>query len=161
MSIPAATEFDGETLNSRPIGDVAIELGLDTQVLRYWEGKFNNIVAPLKSDDGRRMFRPQDVEGARAIQILVHDRGMTLKAAAAYLAEHGVSGVTNRGMPDDIKQPCDISGNYRSEKPAVPVFSPAQPAVIAQENQESTERLESILSDLVRLKARLDALRLD
>lgn len=158
MSFPAATEFDEATLDIRPIGDVAIELGLDAQVLRYWEGKFDNIVAPLKSDDGRRMFRPQDVEGARAIQILVHDRGMTLKAAAAYLAEHGVSSVTRSGGPADIEKPCDISRNYPENATRERVLTPPLSAELGQQDKS---RLEAILDDLVHLKTRLDRLRLD
>jgi len=77
----------------RSIGETAGELGLQTHVLRYWESKFPKHVKPIKRSDGRRMFRPQDVEALRAIQLLVHSRGLTLKGAKALLAEQGVSAV--------------------------------------------------------------------
>ena len=74
----------------RSIGEAASELGLPTHVLRYWETKFPRQVRPVKRPDGRRMFRPQDIQGLRAIQTLVHQRGMTLKGAKAAL----------KGVPD-------------------------------------------------------------
>jgi DNA-binding transcriptional MerR regulator len=77
----------------RSIGEAAAELGLETHVLRYWESKFPRDVKPVKRADGRRLFRPQDLEALRAIQILVHERGMTLKGAKSILAEQGLAAV--------------------------------------------------------------------
>ena len=77
----------------RSIGEAAAELGLETHVLRYWESKFPRDVKPVKRADGRRLFRPQDIEALRGIQILVHERGMTLKGAKSILAEQGLAAV--------------------------------------------------------------------
>ena len=74
----------------RSIGEAAAELGLETHVLRYWESKFPRDVKPVKRSDGRRLFRPQDIDALRAIQILVHERGLTLKGAKSLLAEQGL-----------------------------------------------------------------------
>ena len=46
----------------RSIGEAAGELGLETHVIRYWETKFTKDVRPIKRADGRRMFRPQDLD---------------------------------------------------------------------------------------------------
>jgi DNA-binding transcriptional MerR regulator len=77
----------------RSIGEAASELGLETHVLRYWETRFPKDVRPIKRDDGRRMFRPEDMNALRAIRLLVHERGMTLKGAKAMLAEQGIDAV--------------------------------------------------------------------
>ena len=66
----------------RSIGEAASELGLETHVLRYWETRFPKEVRPVKRPDGRRMFRPEDMDALRAIRALVHERGMTLKGAS-------------------------------------------------------------------------------
>ena len=71
----------------RSIGEAADELGLQPHVLRYWEGKFTRHLKPLKRPDGRRMFRPEDIVALRAIQLLVHERGLTLKGAEQLLNE--------------------------------------------------------------------------
>jgi len=77
----------------RSIGEAAKQLGLQAHVLRYWETKFPKQVKPIKRSDGRRLFRPEDMSALRAIQILVHERGMTLKGAKALLGEQGVEAV--------------------------------------------------------------------
>ena len=77
----------------RSIGEAAEELGLQPHVLRYWEGKFKRHLKPMKRPDGRRMFRPEDMKALRAIQILVHKKGFTLKGAAQLLNEQGLEAV--------------------------------------------------------------------
>lgn len=77
----------------RSIGEAANELGLETHVLRYWETRFPKDIRPIKREDGRRMFRPQDMDALRAVRMLVHARGMTLKGARTILAEQGVEAV--------------------------------------------------------------------
>lgn len=139
----------------RSIGEAAAELGLETHVLRYWESKFPRDVRPVKREDGRRMFRPQDMDALRAIQVLVHQKGMTLKGARALLGEQGVEAV--------------ISGAATLADPAVPVVeSPARKLqdTVAKafqgENPAITDparrqRLEGALLELTDLKARIDA----
>lgn len=144
----------------RSIGEAASELGLPTHVLRYWETKFPRQVRPVKRPDGRRMFRPQDIQGLRAIQTLVHQRGMTLKGAKALLTEQGVEAVLSgeaRVVPveEAAARPAvhdmqdKVARAFGAENPARPELSEGQRG-----------RLEAMLTDLTDLKARLDAARL-
>ncbi|MEM1152380.1 MAG: MerR family transcriptional regulator, partial [Pseudomonadota bacterium] len=139
------------------IGEAAKELGLPTHVLRYWETKFPRQVKPVKRPDGRRMFRPQDIDGLRAIQTLVHKRGMTLKGAKSLLAEQGVEAVLVGAamiLPIDA-EPARPAVHDLQDKVAE-AFGAERPRLAP----EKRERLESVLTDLVDLKARLDAVRM-
>lgn len=138
----------------RSIGEAAGELGLETHVLRYWETKFPKEVRPVKRPDGRRMFRPQDISSLRAIQILVHEHGLTLKGAKAMLAEQGVPAVlageaTLAGVP--IASPA-----RELQESVAKAFDTELPPV---SNPERRERLKTTLGELTDLKARLDAMR--
>ena len=149
----------------RSIGEVAGELGLQTHVLRYWEGKFPKHVKPIKRTDGRRLFRPKDVEALRAIQLLVHERGLTLKGAKALLQEQGVSAVLSGEARLTLAAPSDTKGAL-AESPArklqqavseafgAPVDPEARPAPTG-----TPERLQSVLVEISDLKRRLDAVR--
>ncbi len=161
MTKSAARKIEKSADAYRSIGEAADELGLQPHVLRYWEGKFTKFVKPLKRRDGRRMFRPEDMAALRAIQTLVHDKGMTLKGAAKLLGEQGVESVTHGDAL--IVAPAE-SVNAR------PMASPARQL---QENVRAafkvgdapdvspeTERgLAAVLADLTDIKARLDAAR--
>ncbi len=156
----------------RSIGETAAELGLQTHVLRYWESKFPKHVKPIKRSDGRRMFRPQDVEALRAIQLLVHSRGLTLKGAKALLAEQGVNAVLSGDARLTVApQPKPIDEAIAA--PAEPVASPARDlqakvsaafkaeprAEIPAGEPGSTERLQSVLVEMTELKRRIEAMR--
>lgn len=139
----------------RSIGEAAKELGLPTHVLRYWETKFPRHVKPVKRPDGRRMFRPQDLDGLRAIQILVHERGMTLKGAKSLLLEQSVEAVL---AGDARLVPAEAAG----ARPAVhDMQDKVAEAFGAKRNASGADacRLAAVLTDLVDLKARLDAVR--
>ncbi len=83
----------------RTIGEAATELGLKTHVLRFWETKFDNL-RPMKRADGRRYYRPDDMEMLRRLQNLLHVQGMTIRGAIKALdgqpgaAEAGRSATT-------------------------------------------------------------------
>ena len=140
----------------RSIGEVAADLGLEPHVIRYWETRFPRDVRPMKRCDGRRMFRPQDIAALRAVQILVHQRGLTLKGAKALLAEQGVASVLSgaatltaqttdspaRALQQQVAEAFDASANTETSTP---------PAA----------RLQDTLVELKGLKARLDAVRSD
>jgi DNA-binding transcriptional MerR regulator len=138
----------------RSIGEAASELGLETHVLRYWETRFPRDVRPIKREDGRRMFRPQDMDALRAIRILVHERGMTLKGAKSILAEQGIEAV--------------LAGTATLAAAALePVPSPALElqasvarAFAAPELRDDRKaRLEEALMELTDIKSRIDAAR--
>ena len=154
----------------RSIGEAAKELGLQAHVLRYWETKFPKQVKPIKRADGRRLFRPEDMSALRAIQIVVHERGMTLKGAKALFAEQGVEAVLNGDARLVAIAPRDTT------KAHVTVASPArdlQKVVGAAFGADmlsdhidtnsgatgSTDRLQSVLVEMTDIKRRLDALR--
>ena len=156
----AARKIEKTAEAYRSIGEAAKELGLPTHVLRYWETKFPRHVKPVKRQDGRRLFRPEDLDGLRAIQTLVHRRGMTLKGAKGLLNEQGVDAVLNgharlgiviedgcgsavHAMQDKVREAFDTQ--MSSDRP-VAVGSAGTP-----------ERLRGILAEMTDIKARLDA----
>lgn len=154
----------------RSIGEAARELGLPTHVLRYWETRFPRQVKPVKRPDGRRLFRREDIESLRAIQILVHERGMTLKGAKALLQDQGVAAVLAGeaklvAPPSSSEAPAvhRMQSSLREAFGAEPGDSSPPPAGSdgqAASEPGSPERLRRILSDMTELKQRLDSVRL-
>tara|TARA_B100000678_G_scaffold291409_1_gene308168 strand:- start:24017 stop:24526 length:510 start_codon:yes stop_codon:yes gene_type:complete len=147
----------------RSIGEAATELGLQTHVLRFWETKFS-ILKPVKRRDGRRLYRPEDIHAARAIQNLLHDQGLTIKGAQKILKAQGVQAV--------------LSGEARLGKPIQEVIDPQQfkssaanpvqqlqktvndvveSGVFAKQATGDKSRLSSLLDELDSVKSRLDA----
>lgn len=143
----------------RSIGEAADELGLQPHVLRYWEGKFTRHLKPLKRPDGRRMFRPEDMQALKAIQMLVHERGLTLKGAEQLINEQGIdkvlAGQAILGINADEAAPSPARELQQTIRTAfeTPASEPA--AAIA-----SSPRLEAMLADLESIKHRLDRARL-
>jgi len=143
----------------RSIGEAARELDLQTHVLRYWEGKFPRQLKPIKRADGRRLFRPADMEALRAIQTLVHERGMTLKGAKSLLTEQGVEAVLNGSarlgasdpaLPDAADSPARDLQQRVSEAFAAPIEDAA-----SSKGHGSRERLKTALFEMADLKRRL------
>lgn len=151
----------------RSIGEAASELGLQAHVLRYWETKFPRQVKPIKRSDGRRLFRPEDMSALRAIQILVHERGLTLKGAKALLAEQGVEAVLSGDarLLGPKPQAAESVAQVTQTSPArdlQQVVSEAFGANIPQQTDPASgtsERLQSVLVEMTDIKRRLDALR--
>ncbi|MEP7211039.1 MAG: MerR family transcriptional regulator, partial [Alphaproteobacteria bacterium] len=86
QAAPEATEFRTEKSSDafRTIGEAASELGLKTHVLRFWETKFGDL-KPMKRADGRRYYRPEDMELLRTLQRLLHVQGLTIRGAVKVL----------------------------------------------------------------------------
>ncbi|MAK59403.1 MAG: hypothetical protein CMK09_00315 [Ponticaulis sp.] len=147
----------------RSIGEAASELGLQTHVLRFWETKFS-VLKPTKRRDGRRLYRPEDMSAARAIQSLLHGQGLTIKGAQKVLKEQGVEtvirGEVRIGAP--IQEVIDAS---RFESPAAnpvqqlqqTVNDVVESGVFTQTEGKKSDRLSSLLEELDSVKARLDA----
>jgi DNA-binding transcriptional MerR regulator len=144
----------------RTIGEAATELGLKTHVLRFWETKFDNL-RPMKRPDGRRFYRPEDMEMLRHLQNLLHVQGLTIRGAikalgdgpgAVQVSEVGAeemilpeeTGASVRDLQDTVREAVE-RGDFRA--PDVHGSSTAK------------ARLESLLSDLTNLKLRLDTVR--
>ncbi len=62
------------------IGDVSQLTGIETYVLRFWEGEFPSL-APKKSSNGQRQYRRKDVETVLEIKRLLYDEGYTIAGA--------------------------------------------------------------------------------
>ncbi|MGA2592318.1 MAG: MerR family transcriptional regulator [Bryobacteraceae bacterium] len=62
------------------IGEVAGLLGVESYVLRYWEGEFPTL-APKKSGTGHRLYRRKDVELLLKIKHLLYDKRYTIEGA--------------------------------------------------------------------------------
>ncbi len=134
----------------RSIGEAASELGLETHVLRYWETRFPKDVRPIKRNDGRRMFRPQDMDALRAIRILVHERGMTLKGAKSILAEQGIEAVLGGTATLSAAALEAVPSPARELQASVArAFGPP----------DRKGRLEDALQELTGIKGRIDAAR--
>ena len=143
----------------RSIGEAAAEIGLQPHVLRYWEGRFPRQLKPVKRRDGRRMFRRADMDALRAIQILVHERGMTLKGARSLLAEQGVDAVLC-----GLATIASHASSGITEGPARDLQKSLANAFEVDQSEshpnDGQARLKSVLHEMNTLKARLDAARL-
>ncbi|MEL8056885.1 MAG: MerR family transcriptional regulator, partial [Pseudomonadota bacterium] len=116
-----------------------------------------------KRRDGRRMFRPADMDALRAIQILVHERGLTLKGALNLLNEQSVSAVLDGGV-QLVAAPVEAAEQAPVESPARALQESVATSLGAKFEPEvgeaSGQKLEAVLADLTDLKARLDAARM-
>lgn len=147
----------------RSIGEAATELGLPTHVLRFWETKFN-VLRPVKRRDGRRMYRPEDVAAARAIQCLLHGQGLTIKGAQKVLKEQGVEtvirGEVRLGQPiREVIDPSQFTSPAANpvQKLQKTVNDVVESGVFSNTDSAQTDRLSLLLSELDSVKSRLDA----
>ncbi|MCA8902967.1 MAG: MerR family transcriptional regulator [Hyphomonas sp.] len=139
----------------RSIGEAASELGVETHVIRYWESKFPKEVRPVKRADGRRLFRPKDVDALRAIQILVHDNGMTLKGAKALIAEQGLEAVLSGAATLGAGAPAGTSPARELQASVAKAFGALQDGEGLTDERRG--KLEGALGELTDIKARIDA----
>src|ERR1700756_3229961 len=68
------------------IGEVSRKTGVKAFVLRYWETEFPMLV-PIKGPNGRRSYRPEDVDLILKIKRLLYDEGFTIAGARRHLRE--------------------------------------------------------------------------
>ncbi len=139
----------------RTIGEAAGELGLKPHVLRFWETKFENLT-PLKRADGRRYYRPEDMDVLRTLQDLLHVQGLTIRGAVKALEEGGApsapqasndkadAGASVQDLQEKVRGAVE-RGEFRSDS--------------LEQNLESRARLETLLVELTRLKSRVDEVR--
>lgn len=147
----------------RSIGEAASELGLPTHVLRFWETKFS-VLKPVKRRDGRRMYRPDDVAAARAIQCLLHGQGLTIKGAQKVLKEQGVEtvirGEVRLGQPiQEVVDPADFTSPAANpvQKLQKTVNDVVESGVFSRSDATQSDRLSNLLNELDSVKSRLDA----
>lgn len=152
---PDATQMAKDAEAFRTIGEAAGELGLKPHVLRFWETKFDNLT-PLKRADGRRYYRPEDMDFLRTLQDLLHVQGLTIRGAVKALEDGAVgpdaaadnratpAGVSVQDLQEQVRGAVE-RGDFRSDS--------------LQENLASRARLETLLVELTRLKSRVDEVR--
>lgn len=68
------------------IGDVAELAGVETYVLRFWEGEFPTLT-PKKTSNGQRQYRRKDVETVLEIKRLLYSEGYTIAGARKVLQD--------------------------------------------------------------------------
>lgn len=149
----------------RTIGEAATELGLKTHVLRFWETKFDNL-RPMKRTDGRRYYRPEDMEMLRRLQNLLHVQGLTIRGAIKALdGEPGLAQVGDSSVGDEgaevMTQPVETGASVRDLQDAVRdavARGDFRGSGLATDTPART-RLETLLADLTNLKSRIDAAR--
>lgn len=145
----------------RTIGEAAGELGLKTHVLRFWETKFDNL-RPMKRPDGRRFYRPEDMEMLRKLQNLLHVQGLTIRGAIKVLDEEpGAVPASESGAETMVTLPAEEAGaSVRDLQDAVrEAVDRGDFRHAASMDDTARDRLESLLTDLSNLKSRLDAVR--
>src|SRR5882724_9557650 len=69
------------------IGEVSRVTDLKPFVLRYWETEFP-MLEPVKSVNGHRLYRQEDVDLVLKIKRLLYDEGFTIAGARRHLREH-------------------------------------------------------------------------
>ena len=73
------------------IGEVSRLTDLKPFVLRYWETEFP-MLEPVKTPNGHRMYRQDDVDLVFKIKRLLYDEGFTIAGARRHLRENGGGG---------------------------------------------------------------------
>ena len=130
----------------RSVGEVASELGVETHMLRYWETKFPKYIAPVKRGGGRRYYRPKDVMGARAIEKLINQQGLTIKGAIRVLGEKSLEAII-----DGVVNPSEVATEDEVQSKETSVDS------TKVTNPSDSEQLLKLLIRLRNIKSRIDA----
>ncbi|MEP3836445.1 MAG: MerR family transcriptional regulator [Algibacter sp.] len=76
------------------IGEVAKAFGVNTSLIRFWEGEFD-VLKPKKNAKGNRKFTPEDIKNLKFIYHLVKERGFTLEGAKTHLKEERKQALNN------------------------------------------------------------------
>lgn len=145
----------------RTIGEAAGELGLKTHVLRFWETKFDNL-RPMKRPDGRRYYRPEDMELLRRLQNLLHVQGMTIRGAVKIIEDGSETAQAGEDEAEALAAPAAETGaSVRDLQDAVREAVQRGDFRVAEvsESSPARARLEGLLADLTTLKQRLDTVR--
>ena len=161
----------------RTISEVAEELAVPKHVLRFWEGKFNQL-RPMKRGGGRRYYRPEDVDLLRGIRLLLYEEGFTIKGVQKILREQGIRFVMDcwrlaaegsdaapiSEIPDvasEAAQEAASTGQYGPGRViAAPGASPPPSAMTQPSigiNKQQIEQLNAVVSELEACRSALAA----
>jgi DNA-binding transcriptional MerR regulator len=149
----------------RTISEVSTELDVPQHVLRFWEGRFTQI-KPVKRAGGRRYYRPEDIDLLRGIRALLYHEGFTIKGVQKVLRDRGLRHVAELGRGEvKVQSPTRRKLPEFIAAPDEPQFARAAMAVLERAHgqhatsvrlaEEERVKLEILLAELQRLKARL------
>ncbi|MBF0267175.1 MAG: MerR family transcriptional regulator [Alphaproteobacteria bacterium] len=145
----------------RTISEVAGDLDIPQHVLRFWEGRFNQI-KPLKRAGGRRYYRPEDVELLKRIRDLLYAQGYTIKGVQKLLRDKsGTEGLKSLPAPSSGSAPAleapkskTTPANAAAQLSLLP--APIEPSETKPE-KPSKNLLGEVLKELVELREILTA----
>jgi DNA-binding transcriptional MerR regulator len=156
MSYAAVAQFPARVKSPeafRTISEVASDLDVPQHVLRFWESRFTQ-VKPTKRAGGRRYYRPEDVDLLRGIRTLLYSDGYTIKGVQKMLKDRGVRYVAEIGRESIQDAPNEIAreaGRQTRVHNSVVPFERRGASL----DEETREKLEILLAELVQLKARM------
>lgn len=109
-------------------------IGVAPHVLRYWETQFSQL-KPMKRPDGRRYYRPEDVQLAAGLCEILREEGLTIRGAKKVLARDRGESVRARGMTRLGEVPETGTAPDAFAAPAIDtaVSAPSQPDRLASE----------------------------
>jgi len=90
------------------IAEVSRLTGLKAFVLRFWESEFP-MLEPVKSHNGHRLYRQQDVDLVLKIKRLLYDEGFTIAGARRHLED--LAAGANGSAPARDETSAEISTN--------------------------------------------------
>lgn len=115
----------------RSIGEVAKMIGVAPHVLRYWETQFSQL-KPMKRPDGRRYYRPEDVQLAAGLCEVLREEGLTIRGAKKLLARDRGENVRARGM-----------ARLGASPQSATTVDPVDPQMVADTTSSGQDRLVS------------------
>ncbi len=137
----------------RTISEVADELDLPQHVLRFWESKFSQI-KPLKRGGNRRYYRPDDVTLLRAIKVLLHTEGYTIKGVQKLFKAQGLRATVAQALGLEIEDSGQGTGQQAPDMDSDDTGTTQDDSVAAP--AENAAALRALLADLKAIRAKLD-----
>ena len=83
------------------IKEVSKILGVRDYTLRYWEKEFRQL-KPKRSEGGRRLYTPEDLELLKRIKTMLYENGMTIDGVKRALKEKRVSPITISEIKEEL-----------------------------------------------------------
>lgn len=153
----------------RSIGEVARLVGVAPHVLRYWEGQFAQL-SPVKRADGRRYYRPEDVQLAAGLCEVMRDEGLTIRGAKLLIAADRGAGLRARGVArlkdggalefgGDAEEAAAQERSATTAESADPVPPTPAPLPVAQPVDDAGALLRRLSGIAIRLRAQSEPLR--
>ncbi|MDP0927298.1 MerR family transcriptional regulator [Paracoccus onubensis] len=131
----------------RSIGEVAKMIGAAPHVLRYWETQFSQL-KPMKRPDGRRYYRPEDVQLAAGLCEVLREEGLTIRGAKKLIARDRGEFVRARGLARlngesaELAQAIGMPSDIPAESSSATRPAPSQPDPAITEETPNMARSE-------------------